>query len=189
MADAGIDAWHWKYVFDLWRPVVGIRAEAQEVRDGFWAPYGAPQTNQPGKVSRTPGFPAYPSGHATFGAATMQVLRLARGGTAMTVQEVIDAGNASAAVAGEAFSFVSDELNGMHDDPDGSRRALCPRAFTSFARPVWENAISRVFLGVHWRFDGMPRNAADNVGGVPLGLTIGAQVHAFFENGPSLGKP
>lgn len=29
MADAGIAAWHWKYAYDFWRPVVGIReAEA-----------------------------------------------------------------------------------------------------------------------------------------------------------------
>mgnify|MGYP001081358799 CR=1 FL=1 len=38
MADAGIDAWHHKYVNNLWRPVVGIRAEAAPHRDPFWAP-------------------------------------------------------------------------------------------------------------------------------------------------------
>jgi hypothetical protein len=43
MADAGIDCWHYKYVFDLWRPVVGVRNELPPgARDVFWAPYGIP---------------------------------------------------------------------------------------------------------------------------------------------------
>ena len=37
-------------------------------------------------------------------------------------------------------------------------------------------AASRVYLGVHWRFDGLPRCADDNIGGVPLGLEIAQQV-------------
>src|SRR5579883_2955410 len=35
MADAGIAAWYWKYVYDFWRPVVAIR-EA----DTGWGPSG-----------------------------------------------------------------------------------------------------------------------------------------------------
>jgi hypothetical protein len=29
---------------------------------------------------------------------------------------------------------------------------------------------------VHWRFDAIPRESNDNIGGVPLGLAIGKQV-------------
>lgn len=191
MADGGIDAWHWKYQMELWRPVVGIRAEKAPDADPFWAPLGAPQTNKVNAPATTPPFPAYPSGHATFGAALFQVLRLRSGTSALpiTVQNVLDAESAVAPVAGESFTFVSDELDGRAVDADGSVRTRLERTLPSYARAIWENAVSRVYLGVHWRFDGLPRNAADNIGGVPLGLEIGQKVHAFFADSPSLGDP
>jgi membrane-associated phospholipid phosphatase len=81
MADAGILVWDQKYVHDFWRPVVGIRehdtsmgatGEGMNSLDGEcqldWLPLGAPSTNSTAK-NFTPPFPAYPSGHATFGAA------------------------------------------------------------------------------------------------------------------------
>ncbi len=191
MADAGIDAWHYKYVYSLWRPVVGIRAEAAPEFDCFWAPLGAPQTNGP-RATLTPNFPAYPSGHATFGAALMQVMRLAlgTGPGPISVAEVLAYETmAGAAVAGETFGFVSDELDGVAGDPDGSVRPRFSKTFNSFAEPVWENSVSRIYLGVHWRFDGVPRNPADNIGGVPLGLNIGQEAHAFFNAAPSLNNP
>jgi hypothetical protein len=191
MADAGIDAWHHKYVQKLWRPVVGIRAEAAPDGDPLWAPYGAPQTNKANAHPTTPGFPAYPSGHATFGAALFQVLRLrsAAGALPITVQNVLDAATVAGPVAGESFTFVSDELDGRAVDPDGSVRQRLEREIPSYARAIWENAVSRVYLGVHWRFDGMPRNAADDIGGVPLGLKVGKKVHDYFAVVPSLGGP
>jgi hypothetical protein len=189
MADAGIDAWHYKYVHNLWRPVVGIRNEAAPDGDAFWAPLGAPQTNSaPGTL--TPPFPAYPSGHATFGAASMQALRLGLSTAAgpITVQEVLDVETgASTSIDTETFTFISDELNGVSTDPDGSIRPRTPVTFKRFAEAVWENAISRVYLGVHWRFDGLPPNANEQIGGVPLGLDIGKEAHTFFNKPPSLG--
>jgi membrane-associated phospholipid phosphatase len=190
MADGGIDAWHYKYQQNLWRPVAGIRDEAPAHADPFWAPLGAPQTNRPGARPTTPPFPAYPSGHATFGAALFQVLRLRLGNPALTVADILDAEDGGAAVANEGFTFISDELDGRAQDADGSVRTRIVRPFSNYARAVWENAVSRVYLGVHWRFDGLPRNPADNIGGVPLGLTIGKNVHDFFNNnGDSLGGP
>lgn len=188
LADAGIDAWHYKYEQNLWRPVVGIRAEAAPHGDVFWAPLGVPQTNgAPGTFS--PPFPAYPSGHATFGAALMQALRLGLNGVQgpITLQEVLDFEEGSGtSIPNEEFTFVSDELNGISADPDGSVRTRLEKTFVSFAEPVWENSVSRIYLGVHWRFDGMPRNAGENVGGVPLGLAIGQESHDFFNTGASL---
>lgn len=191
MADAGIDAWFHKYEQNLWRPVVGIRHEHAPDGDCFWAPLGAPQTNQAVGLPKTPPFPAYPSGHATFGAALFQTLRLSlAGGAPMTVADVmaVESGSA-AAIPAETFSFVCDELDGRARDPDGSIRTRVERNFSSYAQCVWENSVSRIYLGVHWRFDGLPRQAADNIGGVPLGLAIGTQVHTFFANAPSLGGP
>ena len=189
MADAGIDAWHYKYVYDLWRPVVGIRAEPAPHGDAFWSPLGAPQTNVTGRSTFTPPFPAYPSGHATFGAALFQSLRLALDSAAapMTTAEVMAEEHGPGATnAAETFAFVSDELDGIAFDSNGSVRQNVPITYPNYARPVWENSVSRIYLGVHWRFDGLPRDAADNIGGVPLGLAIGEEVHAFFNNGPSL---
>lgn len=190
MADAGIDAWHWKYQYDLWRPVVGIRTEHAPHGDPFWAPLGAPQTNGPvGRHTLTPPFPAYPSGHATFGAAMFQTLRLALNTApgAITLADVLAEENGPGDVINdERFTFVSDELDGVSMDPDGSVRQLTPVTFPNFARPIWENAVSRVYLGVHWRFDGLPRIATQKVGGVHLGLEIGEEAHAFFSGGTSL---
>ncbi len=190
MADSGIDAWHYKYVYDLWRPVVGIRAEAAPDGDPFWAPLGAPQTNaNNGRYTLTPPFPAYPSGHATFGAAAFQSLRLALATAAgpITLADVLAEETGGAAIGNEGFAFVSDELDGISQDPDGSSRQRVPVTFPSFARAVWENSVSRIYLGVHWRFDGIPHDASQNIGGVPLGLAIGEEVHGLFNSGPSVG--
>ncbi len=189
MADAGIDAWHYKYDSNLWRPVVGVREEPAPDGDVFWAPLGAPQTNRVNARPGTPQFPAYPSGHATFGAALFQTLRLrlASNATPISVADVLAAESAvPPSIANEAFSFVSDELDGRAVDSDGSVRTRHDRHFVSYAQAVYENSISRVYLGVHWRFDGLPRSASENIGGVPLGLAIGEQVHEFFNRAPSL---
>lgn len=189
MADAGIDAWHWKYYYKLWRPVIGVRYESAPDGDPFWAPLGAPQTNG-SRGTVTPQFPAYPSGHATFGAALMQALRLGlkTAPAPITVQDVLDVEEeASDPIVKETFTFTSDELDGIAIDPDGSVRQSTPITFKNFAEPVWENSVSRIYLGVHWRFDGIPRNPSHNVGGVPLGLAIGQEAHALFNQSPSLG--
>ena len=192
MADAGIDAWHYKYDYDLWRPVVGIRNEMAPDADPFWAPFGAPQTNST-RGTLTPNFPAYPSGHATFGAAVMQCLRLALGTAAgpITIQDVRDVedaiggGGSPNLVANEKFTFISDELDGVASDPDGSVRTKVEKVFQNYAQAVWENSVSRIYLGVHWRFDGYSATN-DDVGGVPLGLKIGQEAYDCFKKNPSL---
>ena len=195
MADAGIDAWHHKFVHNLWRPVVGIRNEpkphGEATPDSFWAPFGAPQTNKPGTGPRTPPFPAYPSGHATFGAALFQVLRLHFRGEPITTKEVLDA--QATDNRDPEFSFVSDELDGISQDTDGSVRTRHKKSFSNYPYAIQENAISRVYLGVHWRFDGLPKQDATtkeelDVGGVPLGLKVGIEAHNFFHGLISSGN-
>ena len=187
MADSGIDAWHYKYFYKLWRPVVGIRNEVVPAEDDpFWVPLGAPQTNA-SKVGQTPPFPAYPSGHATFGSAIFQVMRLflATAPGKITLADVLAHDKtvpAPPTIGPEEFDFVSDELDGAARDADGSVRTRVSVHFSSFSRAVWENAVSRVYLGVHWRFDGLPRKAADNIGGVPLGLDIGEEAFTYFKS-------
>ena len=52
-----------------------------------------------------------------------------------------------------AFTFVSDELNGVTRDHDGNIRPLLPRSFTSLSEAEEENGQSRIYLGIHWSFD------------------------------------
>ena len=147
MADAGIAVWESKYFYEYWRPITGIR-EADEgtgpsgLGDGnpatradpTFSPLGAPASNLVGP-NFTPPFPAYPSGHAGFGGALFETLRNFYGTDAI------------------AFTFVSDEFNGVTLDHQGNPRPLLPRSFTSLSEAEEENGQSRVYLGIHWSFD------------------------------------
>jgi hypothetical protein len=147
MADAGIAIWESKYHYDYWRPVAGIR-EADEGTgptgagdgnpathgDPTFTPLGAPASNL-AVPNFTPPFPAYPSGHAGFGGALFETLR--------NVYARDDI----------AFTFVSDEFDGVTRDNAGNVRPLLPRTFASLSDAEEENGQSRIYLGIHWVFD------------------------------------
>jgi Vanadium chloroperoxidase N-terminal domain len=181
MGDAGILAWDDKYFYEVWRPVLGIREHDPSTgptgvggnvldteADPGWLPLGAQSTNSVGQKNVTPNFPAYPSGHATFGAAVLQSVRC-----------FYDNGEYGSDNLVEGLEFVSDEFNGINVDNNGTVR---PRHARNFPGGVWqmieENSRSRVFLGVHWIFDGFAVNENDeidltqNIGGVRLGIDI-----------------
>src|SRR5262245_43472981 len=118
MADAGIAIWESKYHYTFWRPVTGIReadpgsgptgagdGNPLTIADPTFSPLGAPASNLTGP-NFTPPFPAYPSGHAGFGGALFQMLRNLYGTDRV------------------AFTFVSDELNGVTVGNDGKVRPL-----------------------------------------------------------------
>jgi len=154
MADAGIAAWEAKYYYQYWRPVTAIRGgdtdnNSATRKDPDWYPLGAPATNARGP-NFTPPFPAYPSGHATFGGALFQILRK------------FWPDNTS-------FTFISDEYNGKNRDVSGKRRPFHPKSFDSFSAAETDNAKSRIYMGVHWQFD------AD--AGVKLGNEIADYVY------------
>lgn len=172
--------------------MVGLREDWAHDGDAFWAPLGAPQTNIPGKRTLTPNFPAYPSGHATFGGALFQAMRLfwRPGAGPIGLADVLahDGAVPPAPNPDEKFELVSDELDGIAGDPDGSTRTKVVATIGSYAQGIWENAVSRVYLGVHWRFDGLPRSVADaDLGGATLGLKIGKEAFDLFNAAPSLG--
>jgi hypothetical protein len=162
MADAGIAVWEAKYYYDYWRPVTGIReADAgtgptglgdgnpETAGDPTFSPLGAPASNLNGP-NFTPPFPAYPSGHAGFGGALFQTLRN------FYARDDI------------AFTFVSDEYNGVNRDNQGNVRPLKPRHFASLSAAEDENGQSRIYLGIHWSFDksegiALGRHVADHV--------------------------
>jgi membrane-associated phospholipid phosphatase len=139
MADAGIAIWESKYHYKFWRPVAGIREAEGDSNPGTeadpgYSPLGAPASNA-GGVNFTPPFPAYPSGHAGFGGALFQVLRRFYG-----TDEI-------------AFTFISDEFNGVTQDDEGNVRPSRPRSFPDLSAAEEENGQSRIYLGIHWSFD------------------------------------
>ncbi|MBW4449887.1 MAG: hypothetical protein KME38_24385 [Spirirestis rafaelensis WJT71-NPBG6] len=201
MGDAGILAWDQKYFHDFWRPVLGIREHDESVgpaatdannniskdSDPFWLPLGAPRTNSVNRnlttntiplKNFTPNFPAYPSGHATFGAAALHITRLFYG---------VEIGDRKPDNLFDGLDFVSEELNGSNQDNRGTVRPLHRRDFDDgLWQMILENGFSRVLLGVHWVFDafrvknnGKP-NLSKNIGGVPLGIKIAEDI---FTNG------
>jgi hypothetical protein len=147
MADAGMAVWESKYYWDFWRPITGIResdpgtgptnagdGNADTAGDTTFTPLGAPASNLTGP-NFTPPFPAYPSGHAGFGGAIFETLRRFFGTDSI------------------AFTFVSDEFNGITKDHNGNVRPYMPRSFSSFSQAEEENGQSRIYLGIHWSFD------------------------------------
>jgi hypothetical protein len=148
MADAGTAAWESKYHYAVWRPVTGVResdpgtgpsglgdGNDDTLGDAGFTPLGAPASNVSNGINFTPPFPAYPSGHATFGGVLFQTLRRFYRTDAI------------------AFTFVSDEYNGETKDNEGNVRPLLPRSFTSLSQAEEENGQSRIYLGIHWAFD------------------------------------
>jgi len=161
VADASIAVWDAKYFYDFWRPVTAIReaspgAGPTGAGDGNpatagatdWTPLGAPASNLIGP-NFTPPFPSYASGHASLGSAMFHMMRRLYGDT-------------------QAFTFVSDEFNGVTRDHHGKVRPRLPRSYTSLSQAEEENGQSRIYLGIHWQFDktsgiALGRRVADDV--------------------------
>ena len=172
MADAGIFAWQEKYCFEFWRPLTGVRehdascgpegiggvSHLHALANPFWCSLGAPETNTH-HVTFKPPFPAYPSGHATFCAAAFGIAR-----SYYRDRDGLDFDPEGADAI--AFDYVSDELDGVSRDLRepydparpiteqlGTVRTRVVRHFPSLWAAIFENAMSRIWLGVHWRFD------------------------------------
>ncbi|MDP0491802.1 MAG: vanadium-dependent haloperoxidase [Verrucomicrobiota bacterium JB023] len=158
MADTAIATWDSKYYHDRGRPITLIReagtgiyddGNPDTVQDVSWTPLGAPASNLLGP-NFTPPFPSYPSGHAAFGGAVFETLRNYYGRDDI------------------AFTFVSDEYNGVTLDNTGEVRELKPRSFDSLSQAEIENGDSRIYLGIHWSYDSyegieLGRNVANHV--------------------------
>jgi len=157
MADAGILCWYTKYHYQLWRPVIGIRNGDDDTNefttgDPEWLPLGAPATNGGGDgVNFTPPFPAYGSGHATFGAAAFSVTARFYGTSHIQ------------------FRFTSDECNGINRGIDGNVRPIVTRTYYTLDEAIFENATSRIYLGIHWPYDASA--------GIASGIAIADEVY------------
>ncbi|MFH9299042.1 DNRLRE domain-containing protein [Streptomyces sp. NPDC017520] len=141
MADASIVAWDAKYRtdLDLWRPESAIRLDgdgnAATTVDPNWQPLS--QNHQGNHFS--PAFPAYVSGHATFGGAWAKAME-------------------------QWFATDDITFTGTTNDPHATG---VTRTFSSFSAAANENAVARVWLGVHYDWDGTE------------GVTSGADAAAY----------
>jgi hypothetical protein len=154
MADTGIACWDSKYFHKLWRPVAAIRkasldGNSDTVEDVDFTPLGAPNSNS-SSPNFTPPFPTYPSGHASFGGAVFEMMRLILGRDHVP------------------FTFVSDEYNGQTADSEGNVRPYHPRTYEFLSEAEEENGQSRIFLGIHYYFD--------KTSGVELGNNVAKHV-------------
>lgn len=157
MADAGIQCWYTKYYYEHCRPIVGIRNGDDDnneftTGDPTWLPLGAPATNGAGDgVNFTPPFPAYASGHAAFGTAAFSITSRFYG------------------TGDIRFKFTSDEYNGINRGSDGKARPVVTRKYHNLNEAILENAISRIYLGIHWPYDASA--------GIDSGIAIADEVY------------
>jgi len=124
--DASISAWDSKYTHDILRPESAIRLRSKKI--GAQDPRIVQQRNWQSLIP-TPNFPAYTSGHSTFGAAGAEIIALAMGtGNMRFSSETPDL-------------VIWPQLRGVK------------REFTSIHQAAEENGMSRIYGGVHWMKD------------------------------------
>ncbi|MCB1034908.1 MAG: vanadium-dependent haloperoxidase [Acidobacteria bacterium] len=151
--DAYLDVFNNKFLYNHWRPYTAIRwAE----HDGNPATKADPEWNNTHR--HTYAFPSYPSAHGTACAA------------AMTVMEEVFGPD-------YAFTMRTEEVDSA--GPFSPKMKMDPptRSFPSFAAAAAECALSRIYLGIHFRYDSEE--------GTRLGEKVGGYIvhHALQKTG------
>jgi hypothetical protein len=139
--DAYVSVFYNKFHFNHWRPYTAIRWAAHDEN-----PDTEPEPEWNNLHKHTYAFPSYPSAHGTASAAAMAVLANTLGtgdqySFTMTTEEVDKAGPFSGKIKMEPVT----------------------RSFTSFSQAGLEASMSRVYLGIHFRYDSVEGN---NLGGL-----------------------
>ncbi len=138
MADAAIVAWDAKYEtsLDLWRPETAIRLAKDDGNpatspDEKWEPLSFDPTKGSPTSGKhfSPSFPAYVSGHAALAAAHFAIMR-------------------------RFFGTDNVTFTATTEDPNLPKTPAVKRTFISFTDAALEDARSRVYLGVHFDWDG-----------------------------------
>ena len=146
--DAYVNVFENKFIYNHWRPYTAVRWAAN---DGNPDTEADPQWNNTHR--HTYAFPSYPSAHGSVCAAAMTAL----------VQTF-----------GEDYAFTMTTAKVDAAGPLSEKIAMDPpqRSFASFANAAMECALSRVYLGIHFRYD--------STAGNQLGSQIGHYAAANF---------
>lgn len=142
--DAYVSSFYNKFLYNHWRPYTAIRwAE----HDGN--PQTAPEENWTNTHRHTYAFPSYPSAHGTACAAAMTALADTFGDST-------------------AFTMYTERVDIA--GPFSGKILMKPptRRFGAFSEAAMECALSRVYLGIHFRYDSEE--------GYHLGQRIGSYV-------------
>ncbi|MFF8190515.1 DNRLRE domain-containing protein [Streptomyces bobili] len=128
MADAAVVAWDMKYQtdIDLWRPESAIRLDGDGNAGTTADANWQPLSQDANGNHFSPAFPAYISGHATFAGAWARATR---------------------------DWFGTDQISWTATTEDPNAIGVT-RTFSSISAAATENAVGRVWLGVHYRWDG-----------------------------------
>lgn len=132
--DAYINVFDNKFFYNHWRPYTAIRWAAND---------GNPQTEaDPGWNNlhhHTYAFPSYPSAHGTAGSAAMTIL---------------------GSILGDDYPFTMTTRLVDKAGPMGEKVEMNPptRSFGSFSEAALECSMSRLYLGIHFRYDSIEGN-------------------------------
>ncbi len=129
--DAYINVFDNKFHYNHWRPYTAIRWAEHDDN-----PETEPDTEWNNLHQHTYAFPSYPSAHGTASSAAMRVLATALG-------------------TGDSYAFMMSTPEVEKDGPFSEKIAMDPptRSFRSFSEAGLEASMSRVYLGIHFRYD------------------------------------
>jgi membrane-associated phospholipid phosphatase len=167
--DGYVSVFENKFFYNHWRPVTAIRWAAN---DGN--PATAPEPDWDNTHHHTYAFPSYPSAHGTVCAVAMRIFAHAFGDD-------------------HAFTMTTPAVES--GGPMSPRMKMEPstRPFASFSSAASECALSRVYLGIHFRYDSeagteLGRGIADHAWNrflAPLPVSVSTYLPPFHKDGSS----
>lgn len=129
--DAYVNVFNNKFYYNHWRPYTAIRWAANDEN-----PNTIPDENWNNLHKHTYAFPSYPSAHGTASSAAMRVLSNTLG-------------------TGDQYTFTmtTEEVESAGPFSEKVRMEPATRSFHSFSEAGLEASLSRIYLGIHFRYD------------------------------------
>ena len=146
--DAYVSSFYNKFLYNHWRPYTAIRWADNDGNKST-----LPEANWTNTHQHTYAFPSYPSAHGTACAAAMTVM-------ANTFGDNL------------AFTMTTETVDIGGPFSGKIRMQPTSRSFERFSEAAMECAMSRVYLGIHFRYDSEEGNV--------LGRKVGEQVTSKY---------
>lgn len=138
--DAYVNVFDNKFHYNHWRPYTAIRWAANDEN-----PNTEPDENWNNLHKHTYAFPSYPSAHGTASSAAMKVL-----------SNTLGTGNQY------TFTMTTEEVESSGPFSEKIKMNPPTRSFRSFSEAGLEASISRVYLGIHFRYDSLEGHRLGN---------------------------